>query len=853
MKPGLNTKMQTSFKAFPSIKKIGSSLVFKVTALVVILIMLVSWGTNFIIYNRSYNAIETQIREKLMMIASNATVTLDGEKLKTLKSSEDEGNPTYLELQKILQEVKEASQGKIKYVYTIAKTGDKYTYVLDAAPIEDKDNHSALGSEFDIVRYPKAMEAFEHPTSEEKPTYDEDFKIYSQSGYAPIKDKDGKVIGILGVDMDVTTIQQELANINKAGIYALIFAFALALILGIIFSKYLTKPILLLTKVTRAVADGDLDASVTIKRNDEFGQLAEAFNSMTADLKESHETLKRYNLELEDKVAKRTAELSMINKEIKDILDNMSQAIFTIDSDLKFNEQHSRYANEIFGDICFANRPILETFFVDDTQNAQKDSLENWLRKIFSNEGTSWENLEALQPVNEVAVKVINHKGQELTKYIHFSFKPITDIFEPNFQEMVTKIMVIVQDITDKKALEQEMEKKEQEYKDNINQIVEIIKMDKELFEDFITDCKENLAKFEPLLIDLRNDKTNTELVNNLFRIMHTLKGNARMFNLERIAGEAHSIENIFSAIRKGEKEMTEELLTQTFAKLDRFNLLFNETIEVYNKIVQGKSMDTGKTRPESRVAEESEVIKVKVQEINRLAELIKIADRLIVEDVSKSVYDLEGKQKVEEVGNIFKETEKQIQAIQKISITRLFTRFPRMARDISIELGKKINLIMKESDIQLDKNIFERIADPLIHIVRNSLDHGIETPEERKAAGKPEEGIIKLEAHLEDTSLLIEVIDDGRGLDLDKIKTKAVKNGLVSSQTALEMTDEEAINLIFHPGLSTKEKITSISGRGVGMDVVKNSIEEHLNGTITIQSKKNEGMKVILKIPMAS
>jgi len=834
-------------------KQFKISLIFEITALITILILLVSSISIYIIYNLSYSALKTQIENQLTMIASNTTVAIDIEKLKTIRTEEDEGNKVYMELQKKLQDVKEASSGKLRYVYTIARIGNKCVYILDAAPIEDTENHSTVGSEFSLEDYPEASKGFMEPTAEKKLSYDKEFNIWSQSGYAPIKDNNGKVVGVVGIDMDVTTLKDEEAQMKQAGIIALGISLLLALILGIMFSKYLTEPIIILTKGTKSIAEGDLDISVNVKRNDEFGELASSFNSMTKDLKDSHEALKKYSLELEEKVAQRTAELSEINKEIKDILDNMSQAIFTIDSGLNFNSQHSRFAYNIFGDIEFAEKSILDVLFSDEEQTNNRKNMLAWLNKVFENSYVRWEDMEALQPVREVSIKTNSSNEKNGPKYIKIDFQPITDIFAPEYKEKVTKVMVIVQDVTEKKILELEMEKKEKEYKDNINQIIEVIKMDEELFQDYINECKENLANFEPKLIALKDDKHNMEIIDELFRIMHTIKGNAKIFKLERISGEAHSIESIFSEIRKGQREMDDELLNETFKKLDHFNSLFNESLEIYNKITAGKNADLGRVHSIEQEKEDSEVIKVKVQEISRLTELIKKADRLLSEDSSKVEGKKERMEKVKAIEDIFKETEEQLKAMSKVSISRLFVRFPRMVRDISMELGKKARLIIKGDNFEIDKNIYEKISDPLVHILRNSIDHGLEIPQERIQLGKPEEGTVELSTKLTDSELQLEIIDDGQGLDIDKIKAKAVKNGLIPPEEALNMKNDEAINLIFLPGFSTNERVTNISGRGVGMDVVKTSIEESLKGSIVLESKKNQGLKITLKIPLVN
>jgi Chemotaxis protein histidine kinase and related kinases len=829
------------------IKKNGItiSLVLKVTAIIAISIVLVSAMSNLIIFNLSYKALKDEIKDKILLLASIAVVSIDADELSSIKSYEDEGNEAYLRLQKKLQEIKKDSMGKIRYIYTLKKTRDKYIYVLDDSPIEDTKNHSSVGDVFDIHAYPVAAEGFIKPAVEKEPSSDKEFGGMTQSGYAPVKDKSGNVIGVLGVDIDVSVLLKDQAEMKQARIIALFCAFLLAILLGIIFSRYLTKPILVLTKGTKSVAEGDLGISVELKRKDELGQLACSFNSMIKDLDAADKSLKKYNLELEDKVAKRTSALSAINKEIRDILDNMSQAIFTIDEGLRFNPQYSKFAYHIFGNVSFADKNMLDVFFPNEEQKAMRDSMALWLGKIFKNDGASWNDLEALQPVKEVVIN--SDRAGEITKYIKINFKPITGALE---SEKVSKVMLIVQDITEKKSLQMEIVVKEKEYKDNINQIVEIIKMDQELFQDFITECKDNLVTFEPKLIQLKDDKENMELVNDLSRIMHTIKGNAKIFNLERIVGEAHGIENIFSSLRKGEITLTDNLLDETFKKLDKFNTIFTETMEIYYKIVRNMNTDFGKTRTDLRNKGESEVIKVKVNEINKLAELIKKAEMLIDNENALIITSIQDIEQESEIKGILKETGEKIKSIRKVSLKRLFARFPRMVRDVSIELGKKVKFISSGEDLFVDKFIYDNLSEPLIHIIRNSLDHGIEKPDERIRLGKTEEGIIRLDISKNDTGLMVAIHDNGKGMDKDKIKAKAVMKRLISPEEALLMSDEDSYNLIFLPGFSTNDFVTDISGRGLGMYVVKTSIEDNLNGSISIESKKNEGTVITLVIP---
>jgi len=199
-------------------------------------------------------------------------------------------------------------------------------------------------------------------------------------------------------------------------------------------------------------------------------------------------------------------------------------------------------------------------------------------------------------------------------------------------------------------------------------------------------------------------------------------------------------------------------------------------------------------------------------------------------------------------LGRITGELQEGVMRIRMVPISQIFSRFPRLVRDLSKTLNKKINLVIEGEDTELDKSVIEDLLDPIMHSVRNSIDHGIESAAERKAAGKPEEGMVLLKAANEGNMIVIEIGDDGGGIDVDAVRNKAIDRGLISPNKIL--TDVEAFNLIFEPGFSTSKEITAISGRGVGLDVVRRSIDA-LNGTVTVNSEHGKGTKFIIKLPL--
>ena len=199
-------------------------------------------------------------------------------------------------------------------------------------------------------------------------------------------------------------------------------------------------------------------------------------------------------------------------------------------------------------------------------------------------------------------------------------------------------------------------------------------------------------------------------------------------------------------------------------------------------------------------------------------------------------------------LGRIASELQEGVMKIRMVPIGTIFNRFPRVVRDLSRDLGRKVDLIIEGEDTELDKTVVDDLLDPIMHCVRNSVDHGVEPPEERKAHGKDETGHLTLKASNEGNMIVIDIIDDGQGIEVDKIRQKAIKKGLISPNKVL--SNQEAYDLIFLPGFSTSDKISNVSGRGVGLDVVKTMVEK-LKGTISVTSERNVGSKFSIRLPL--
>ncbi|WP_339724900.1 chemotaxis protein CheA [uncultured Paraglaciecola sp.] len=235
-------------------------------------------------------------------------------------------------------------------------------------------------------------------------------------------------------------------------------------------------------------------------------------------------------------------------------------------------------------------------------------------------------------------------------------------------------------------------------------------------------------------------------------------------------------------------------------------------------------------------------------QIMNMVGELVLVRNRLL--SLSANANDESMAKAIANLDVVTGDLQGAVMKTRMQPIKKVFGRFPRVVRDLARTLKKEITLILEGEETDLDKNLVEALADPLVHLVRNSVDHGIEMPEDRKAAGKPAMGTVKLSASQEGDHILLSIIDDGKGMDPDKLKEIAVSRGVMDADTAARMTDVEAFNLIFAPGFSTKTEISEVSGRGVGMDVVKTKINQ-LNGSVNIDSKMGVGTTLEIKVPL--
>ena len=409
---------------------------------------------------------------------------------------------------------------------------------------------------------------------------------------------------------------------------------------------------------------------------------------------------------------------------------------------------------------------------------------------------------------------------------------------------------------------------------------------DDDIFLDFLQETHEYIETLENEIIDLESDPTNKEIINNVFRPFHTLKGVSGFMGLKLLTKISHETENLLDMARNDKLAIDESVIQGILNSLDLIKAIVNKLspenrkeqidparidqqinllkilisqekkpVDLKLNITKPVESDDKEDKPSTSNSNEKQKdarVKVKTEKLDYLVDMVGelvINANLVAQDKNIArITNQEFLKKLSHMNRVVSELQNASMALRMIPIASTFSRMKRVVRDYTHKTKKKINLVLKGEDTEIDRNIVDSLYDPLVHMIRNSCDHGIEDAGARKESGKTNEGTITLEAYHKGNNIVIDVIDDGKGLDKEAILERAIERGLAKPNETL--TDQQIFQFIMMAGFSTAKKITNVSGRGVGMDVVNQTLK-NLGGRVDIKSEKGKGSTFSISLPL--
>ena len=394
--------------------------------------------------------------------------------------------------------------------------------------------------------------------------------------------------------------------------------------------------------------------------------------------------------------------------------------------------------------------------------------------------------------------------------------------------------------------------------------------------DDYLEDAREGFQQINSALLILEKDRSQTERLDEIFRAMHTLKSSSNMLQFSDIAELAHTCEDLLDRLRKHEAAITQENIDVMFELADTLEKMVQERAEgkkgrvefgalarkVKRLASQEINPDTQQARQEAPQTKKlvtptiEKIQSVKV-DMDVLDSLFNLAGELIITKnrIDNIVSGTAGKELKAALGtmdHVISELHEKVSLARLVPVDEIFQKFPRMVRDLARDAHKELDLVLEGSEIELDKAVLDTISEPLIHLLVNAVSHGIEPPETRQQLGKKRSGTIKLAAKRAENHISIDVEDDGCGIDTARLKKAFTRQGLIKPEEAESVKDSDVLDLLFEPGVTSAEQVTGVSGRGVGLDVVRNSVKR-LGGTVDLATEKGKGTRFSLKLPLTT
>ena len=503
-------------------------------------------------------------------------------------------------------------------------------------------------------------------------------------------------------------------------------------------------------------------------------------------------TVKKSMANLDELVEERTAEL-------KQIMNTVSLGLLSIDNSGRIMPEHSLAACNILNQETLRGRDYLELLGITRRQEKEHSEMEEFFDVVRMGM-LNQDDLAPLNPFPELELQL----GDTL-KWLRLNYSPVKRNNQPTGE-----ILVEINDITERKRLAAKVDASQ---KENIQ--LKVIAEDPDLFREFLGEVKSIQRDVTSNILRLSNNPEWKPIINDMFRGIHTIKGAAGSFGLSDLSDIAGLLENELSAARSA-NEISSSLIDNIDQSFSKLNRKIEEACETASTVLGEELTSDG---PSIRVPlndlKEMEHSLIEAKDINAVADNLK--------------------------------------KLQQIPAHRALSRSTKIVPDLISRLGKNIDFVFEGRETLLNFDKAHLVNKPLVHLLRNACDHGIESPELRKEAGKPDQATITLKVETSDKDFTVEIKDDGKGINPNAIMNSALKKGIISTTDAENLKTEDKLKLIFMPGFSTAEKVTEVSGRGVGLDAVKAAIEEELNGSVRINSEEGKGTSFKLEIPCSN
>ena len=389
-----------------------------------------------------------------------------------------------------------------------------------------------------------------------------------------------------------------------------------------------------------------------------------------------------------------------------------------------------------------------------------------------------------------------------------------------------------------------------------------------DLIADFVAECREMLEALGGEIVAWEAQPDDRARLDSIFRFVHTVKGNCGFFEFPRLEALSHAAEDALADVRAGRRVPDAALVSAVLGIIDRIaemvaaieageELPAGDDSALIDALAPGAETTTAPVAAAiiegGKASAAPRTIRLSVELLDRVMSTVSdmvLARNELARRLRESPTDVSVDGAFERLSAIIAEMRDAITRTRMQRIENLFVGLPRMVRDLSAELGKQVLVDVEGGDVELDREMIEMIRDPLTHIIRNAVDHGIEKPAERLKAGKREIGLLCVSARQSGNQILIDIQDDGRGIDGKKLVEKAIANGVIEKSDAGQLSPREQLALIFEPGISTAKEVTAISGRGVGMDVVRSNVER-IGGIVEVDSRPGEGTRMTLRVPL--